>query len=95
MTAGAAAEEGLHIGSAERLAFFTTAQVNSPSFAGYPADQPYLVIAVKLVGIVTYAAPRSPSSAQPRSPTTTPPAPRPRCSPPSSPPPRSPRWGSP
>ncbi len=56
MTAGAAAEEGLHIGSAQRLAFFTTAQVNSPSFAGYPADKPYLVITLKLVGIVTYSA---------------------------------------
>ena len=55
MTAGAAAEEGLHIGSAQRLAFFTTAQVNSPSFAGYPA-KPYLVITLKLVGIVKYSA---------------------------------------
>jgi FtsX-like permease family len=52
MTAGAAAKEGLRIGSAERLAFFTTAQVNSPSFRGYPADQPHLVITLKLVGIV-------------------------------------------
>ena len=52
MSAGAAAEEGLRIGSALRLAFFTTAQVNSSSFAGYPADKPYLVIALKLVGIV-------------------------------------------
>ena len=56
MTAGAAAEEGLRVGSAERLAFFTTAQVNSPSFAGYPADEPYLVIALKLVGIVKDSA---------------------------------------
>jgi FtsX-like permease family len=55
MTAGAAAEEGLRIGSAERLAFFTTAQVNSPSFAGYPADKPYLIVTLKLVGIVTYS----------------------------------------
>ena len=52
MSAGAAAEEGLHIGSAKRVAFFTTAQVNSPSFAGYPADKPYLVMTLKLVGIV-------------------------------------------
>ena len=52
MSAGAAAELGLHIGSGERLAFFTTAQVNSSSFAGYPADKPYLVITLKLVGIV-------------------------------------------
>ena len=57
MTAGAAAEEGLRIGSdTERLAFFTTAQVNSPSFAGYPADKPYLIVTLKLVGIVTYSA---------------------------------------
>ena len=56
MSAGGAAEEGLRIGSAERLAFFTTAQVNSPSFAGYPADKPYLVITVKLVGIVKDSA---------------------------------------
>ena len=33
MSAGAAAEEDLRIGSALRLAFFTTAQVNSSSFA--------------------------------------------------------------
>ena len=56
MSPGAAAEEGLHIGLAERVAFFTTAQVNSPSFAGYPADKPYLVIALKLVGIVKDSA---------------------------------------
>ena len=56
MSAGAAAEEGLHIGSAERLAFFTTAQVNSPSFAGYPADKPYLIVTLKLVGIVKDSA---------------------------------------
>ena len=40
MSAGAAAEQGLRVGSALRLAFFTTAQVNSSSFAGYPADKP-------------------------------------------------------
>ena len=56
MSAGAAAEEGLHLGSAERLAFFTAAQVNSSSFAGYPADKPYLVITLKLVGIVKDSA---------------------------------------
>jgi hypothetical protein len=56
MSAGAAAEEGLRIGSALRLAFFTTAQVNSSSFAGYPADKPHLVIALKLVGIVEDSA---------------------------------------
>jgi FtsX-like permease family len=52
MSAGGAAELGLRPGSAERVAFFTTAQVNSPSFRGYPADRPYLVIALKLVGII-------------------------------------------
>ena len=56
MTPGAAAEEGLHIGSALRLAFFTTAQVNSSSFAGSPADKPYLVITLELVGIVKDSA---------------------------------------
>ncbi len=56
MSAGAAAEEGLHLGSAERLAFFTAAQVNSSSFAGYPADKPHLVITLKLVGIVKDSA---------------------------------------
>ncbi len=56
MTPGAAAEEGLQIGSALRLAFFTTAQVNSSSSAGSPADKPHLVITLKLVGIVKDSA---------------------------------------
>ena len=56
MSAGAAAEEGLRVGSALRLAFFTTAQVNSSSFAGYPADKPYLVITLRLVGIIEFDA---------------------------------------
>jgi hypothetical protein len=56
MSAGAAAEEGLRIGSAVRVAFFTTAQVNSSSFAGYPADKPFLVITLRLVGIVEFDA---------------------------------------
>jgi hypothetical protein len=56
MSAGAAAEEGLRIGSGLRLAFFTTAQVNSSSFAGYPADKPYLVITLRLVGIIEFDA---------------------------------------
>ena len=34
------------------MAFFTTAQVNSRSFAGYPADKPFLVITLRLVGII-------------------------------------------
>jgi len=55
MSAGAAAEMGLRIGSALRLAFFTTAQVNS-AFAGGPAGKPYLVTTLKLVGIVEDSA---------------------------------------
>ena len=56
MSAGAAAEQGLRVGSALRLAFFTTAQVNSSSFAGYPADKPYLAITLRLVGIIEFDA---------------------------------------
>ena len=56
MSAGAAAEQGLRVGSALRLAFFTTAQVNSSSFAGYPADKPHLVITLRLVGIIEFDA---------------------------------------
>jgi FtsX-like permease family len=56
MSAGAAAEEGLRVGSVLRLAFFTTAQVNSSSFAGYPADKPHLVITLRLVGIIEFDA---------------------------------------
>ncbi|MGB9112435.1 MAG: FtsX-like permease family protein [Acidimicrobiales bacterium] len=52
MSAGAAAEEGLRLGSKLPVAFFRTAQVNSPKFAGYPKDHPYLLIDLKLVGIV-------------------------------------------
>ncbi len=52
MSAGAAAEEGLRLGSKLPVAFFTTAQVNSPKFAGYPKDRPNLLIDLKLVGIV-------------------------------------------
>ncbi len=55
MSAGAAAEEGVRIGSALRVAFFTTAQVNS-SFAGNPAGKPFLVITLRLVGIVEFDA---------------------------------------
>ena len=56
VSAGAAAEQGLRVGSALRLAFFTTAQVNSSSFAGCPADKPYLVITLRLVGIIEFDA---------------------------------------
>jgi hypothetical protein len=52
MSAGGAAALGLRIGSTLHLAFFTDAQVNSPTFRGYPADKAYLSIRLKLVGIV-------------------------------------------
>ena len=52
MSGGGAAALGLRIGSTLRLAFFTDAQVNSPTFSGYPADKPNLSIRLKLVGIV-------------------------------------------
>ena len=55
MSAGAAAETGLRIGSVLRLAFFTTAQVNS-AFAGHQAGKPHLKLRLKLVGIVKDAA---------------------------------------
>jgi hypothetical protein len=49
MSAGAAAEEGLRIGSGLRVAFYTTAQVNS-AFAGNTVGKPHLVITLRLVG---------------------------------------------
>jgi len=52
MSAGGAAALGLRIGATLHLAFFTDAQVNSPTFRGYPTDKPYLSIRMKLVGIV-------------------------------------------
>ncbi len=52
MTAGGARQLGLHIGSVLPMAFFTDAQVNSPSFSGFPVDKPYLSIRLKLVGLV-------------------------------------------
>ena len=55
MSAGAAAEEGLRIGSGLRVAFYTTAQVNS-AFAGNPPDKPHLVITLRLVGIIEFDA---------------------------------------
>ena len=55
MSAGAAAETGLRVGSVLRLAFFTTAQVNS-AFAGHQAGKPHLKLRLKLVGIVKDAA---------------------------------------
>lgn len=55
MSAGAAAEEGLRIGSGLRVAFYTTAAVNS-AFAGNSAGRPYLVLTLRLVGIIEYDA---------------------------------------
>ncbi len=52
LSAGAARSAGLHIGSTLRFAFFSDAQVASPSYAGYPADKPHLLIALRLVGII-------------------------------------------
>ena len=52
MSAGSAADMGLHIGSTVRLAFFTNAQENSAGFKGYPTDRPFLITRLKLVGIV-------------------------------------------
>ena len=55
MSAGAAAEFGLHIGSTLRVAFFTDAQTTAPNFAGYPRDKPHLIVPFKLVGIVEWS----------------------------------------
>jgi len=52
MSAGGAAEYGLHIGSTLPLGFFTDTQTASPTFAGYPTNKPYLAIDMKLVGII-------------------------------------------
>ena len=54
MSAGAA-EEGLRIGSGLRVAFYTTAQVNS-AFAGNQPGKPHLVITLRLVGIIEFDA---------------------------------------
>ncbi len=55
MSAGAAEEYGLHLGSTLRVAFFTDAQASSPNFAGYPKDKPHLIVPLRLVGIVEWA----------------------------------------
>lgn len=52
VSAGGAAEYGLHVGSTLPLGFYTDAQTSSPTFAGYPTDKPYLAIDMKLVGII-------------------------------------------
>ena len=54
MSAGAAAQFGLHIGSTLPVAFFTDFQANQPNFSGYPRDKPHLIVPFKLVGIVEW-----------------------------------------
>ena len=54
MSAGAAAQFGLHIGSTLPVAFFTDAQASQPDFSGYPREKPHLVVPFKLVGIVEW-----------------------------------------
>jgi putative ABC transport system permease protein len=55
LSAGAAASLRLHVGSTLRVAFFTTAQVESLDFSGYPADRPHTIVPFRLVGIIEYA----------------------------------------
>jgi len=55
MSPGAATAFGLHVGSTLRVAFFTTAQVTSPTFVGYPTDTPHTVVPFTLVGLIEYA----------------------------------------
>jgi ABC-type lipoprotein release transport system permease subunit len=52
MSAGAAAQYGLRLGSILRVAIFTTAQVGASNFTGYPQDKPHLIVPLKLVGII-------------------------------------------
>jgi hypothetical protein len=52
MSAGGAADMGLHIGSTLPVGFYTDSQADSPTFAGYPADQPYVSVKLKLVGLI-------------------------------------------
>ena len=52
MSSGAAAAYGLHIGSTLPVAFFTTAQANTPGFTGYPQHAPHMIVHFKLVGII-------------------------------------------
>jgi hypothetical protein len=54
MSAGAAAQYGLHIGSTLSVAFFTVAQESQPNFSGYPGHKPQLIVPFKLVGIVEW-----------------------------------------
>ncbi len=52
MSAGGAAQYGLHLGSTLRVAFFSDAQVQNPNFTGYPQNKPYLIVPFALVGII-------------------------------------------
>ncbi len=54
MSAGAAAQYGLHLGSILPVAFFTDAQAGQPNFSGYPHNKPHLIVPFKLVGIVEW-----------------------------------------
>ena len=54
MSAGAAAQYGLHVGSTIPVAFFTDAQAGQPNFSGYPRDKPHLIVPFRLVGIVEW-----------------------------------------
>ena len=60
MSAGAAAQYGLHLGSTIPVAFFTDAQVGQPNFSGYPSDKPHLIVPFRLVGIVEWRHPGRP-----------------------------------
>ena len=55
MSSGAAAQYGLHIGSTLPVAFFSSAQVGSPAFRGYPKDAPHRIVTFNLVGIVEWS----------------------------------------
>ena len=55
MSAGAAAQYGLRIGSTLPVAFFTDSQAGQPNFSGYPHDKPHLIVPFKLVGIVEWS----------------------------------------
>ncbi len=54
MSAGAAAQYGLHVGSTLPVAFFTAAQASQPNFSGYPRDKPHRIVPFKLVGILEW-----------------------------------------
>jgi hypothetical protein len=55
MSAGSAAQFGLHIGSTLPVAFFTDAQASQPNFSGYPRNKPHRIVPFKLVGVVEWA----------------------------------------